>query len=607
MNIYQKKIVKEKEFFYNEDCIQTKSTFPNSKLEKITDIYSNLNIRNFYGINSKKLSKNKNMKNNNRHLRSKSQIITNDKKIDIFMPKEIKTVLIKLKTPIEQINNNNNNNKSYLFDKNYRTHYGNKFYKNKIFNINNINGINNDSKTIEMYNSNVRENDIKTNKNNSNKNNNIFYNTSKSCFYNKKNNDIIDKNNKYTRNKSVLLNNEDSVSSNVYKKSFCLDKHKNYGGNFKNKERSRSRTNPKNIHNKAFKKKDLLKNVSTPNIHSLINIEEIHNLSKGTIYIPNKNIFQYTNSNAYQNINNKNRNNKDINLSNLSTVKKINVQYDLFINQDNKKNTNSISINNDYFKEKENNIEYEICKNNEILSAKNNKVKNIPPLNFKNNLQKTSKNDIIVDSKDMICDDLFKYKYLNNTNSKIKTNKYKKNIMTFEEPLNDEYSMRSNNNLLNLVNISERETKRENINNNNVQNKDKKQIEDIINNYINKMEKNKPKIKVNKNYNKKNMQKNRNRSKGKLRKNNSTRNIDIINKRYNLNIKSENQIKSIPLKLKKQDDINTNNQNMDNKCINIPINNNKNENLSNIVFINKKDFELWNDLARIYKNNGKFQ
>ena len=31
MNIYQKKIVKEKEFILNEDFIQTKSTFPNSK------------------------------------------------------------------------------------------------------------------------------------------------------------------------------------------------------------------------------------------------------------------------------------------------------------------------------------------------------------------------------------------------------------------------------------------------------------------------------------------------------------------------------------------------------------------------------------------------
>jgi hypothetical protein len=67
---------------------------------------------------------------------------------------------------------------------------------------------------------------------------------------------------------------------------------------------------------------------------------------------------------------------------------------------------------------------------------------------------------------------------------------------------------------------------------------------------------------------------------------------------HNVNI-----IKSIPLKLKKQNDIDIEYQNI----INVPINNNKNEILSNIVFINKKDFELWNDLARIYDKNGKFK
>jgi hypothetical protein len=330
--------------------------------------------------------------------------------------------------------------------------------------MNNLNDINND-KTIEIYKSNNRENDVKKNKNKSCENINYFYNTSKSGFLKKHINDNIDKINKYTRNKCALLNNEDSMSShNIYKKSFCLDKHKNYGGNFKNKERSRSRTNPKLLHNKTFKKKLLTKNISTPNIHSLINTEEIQNLSKGKINFKKKNIFQYLNTKVYQKINNS-RNYNDININNMSAVKKINMQYDLFINKDNKMKINQISTNNDFFKEKENNIEIEISKNNEIISPKKNKlkIKNIPPLNFTKNLQGITNNSIIDESKDKVCNDFFQYKYLiNNTNtySKINTNKHKKNIITFEEPLNDEYSMKNNNNLLNLVDISERETKK---------------------------------------------------------------------------------------------------------------------------------------------------
>jgi hypothetical protein len=591
MNIYQKKIVKEKEFIYNEDCIQTRSTFPNSKLEKISDTHSNINIRKFYGINSNKKSKNKRNEKNNRHLRSKSQIITNEKKMDNYIPKEIKTVLIKLKTPLEQSNYNN-----YIVDTNYRTHYVHKFYKNKLFAMNNLNDINID-KTIEIYKSNNRENDLKKNKNKSCENINYFYNTSKSGFLKKHINDNIDKINKYTRNKCALLNNEDSMSSNnIYKKSFCLDKHKNYGGNFKNKERSRSRTNPKLLHNKTFKKKLLTKNISTPNIHSLINTEEIQNLSKGKINFKKKNIFQYLNTKVYQK-NNNSRNYNDININNMSAVKKINMQYDLFINKDNKMKINPISTNNDFFKEKENNIEIEISKNNEIISPKKNKlkIKNIPPLNFTKNLQGITNNSIIDESKDKVCNDFFQYKYLiNNTNtySKINTNKHKKNIITYEEPLNDEYSMKNNNNLLNLVDISERETKKGK----------KKEIENLLTNYFDKIEKNKPKIKVSKNNNK-NILKKRSKSKSKLVKNDSIKNLDVHNKGYNVNMHNVNIIKSIPLKLKKQNDIDIEYQNI----INVPINNNKNEILSNIVFINKKDFELWNDLARIYDKNGKFK
>lgn len=77
---------------------------------------------------------------------------------------------------------------------------------------------------------------------------------------------------KFTRNKSAILRNEfysnnDSMnnSSNklLYKKSFCLDKHKNYGGNFKNKERSKT--------NYKYKKNIFMKNISFSNKYTEIN------------------------------------------------------------------------------------------------------------------------------------------------------------------------------------------------------------------------------------------------------------------------------------------------------------------------------------------------
>ena len=54
------------------------------------------------------------------------------------------------------------------------------------------------------------------------------------------------------------------------------------------------------------------------------------------------------------------------------------------------------------------------------------------------------------------------------------------------------------------------------------------------------------------------------------------------------------------------------NQNINNKYIknsnDVSNNFTKNREIaSNIVFINKKDFGLWNDLTRIYDNNGKYQ
>ena len=162
------------------------------------------------------------------------------------------------------------------------------------------------------------------------------------------------------------------------------------------------------------------------------------------------------------------------------------------------------------------------------------------------------------------------------------------------------------------MNISDKESKIDNINHE----QNNPAIEGIIDDYISKIEKNKPKIKVKKtsNNNKKiNIQKTKSKSKGKIYKNISTKNFGIENEGYNINInnnKNISQIKSIPLKLKNSNNIYINNQNRNNKFINTPNNidiNNNTDIVSNIIFINKKDFELWNDLKRIYENNGKYQ
>ena len=227
MNIYRKKIVKEKEYIFNEDCVQTKSTNPNSKPDNESDISSNLNIRKFYGINSTKIKKNEKTEKNNRNYRSKSQILDNKEIIKKYTPKAIKTVLIKFKKPLEQNNN--------IGNLNYKTYYSNKFYKPKETNINNIKNefkaleiecsLNNIQNLINYYNSNT--------------------NNPSSFFIPSKDN----KTKKLTRNKSVMLNNKfiniDNENNNmnvsfntIYKKNYCLDKHKNFGGNFKNKKRS---------------------------------------------------------------------------------------------------------------------------------------------------------------------------------------------------------------------------------------------------------------------------------------------------------------------------------------------------------------------------------
>ena len=70
-----------------------------------------------------------------------------------------------------------------------------------------------------------------------------------------------------------------------------------------------------------------------------------------------------------------------------------------------------------------------------------------------------------------------------------------------------------------------------------------------------------------------------------------------------------NKIKSIPLKFKNLNDLYLNSQNYCNKNINSSRNNgynilNNNKINTNVIIINDKDFNLWNDLTMIYNNNG---
>jgi hypothetical protein len=67
-----------------------------------------------------------------------------------------------------------------------------------------------------------------------------------------------------------------SSNTLLYKKSFCLDKHKNYGGNFRNKERSETnpRINPiksNSNSNIKYKKSIIMKNISFSNLQKIMN------------------------------------------------------------------------------------------------------------------------------------------------------------------------------------------------------------------------------------------------------------------------------------------------------------------------------------------------
>ena len=563
MNIYKKKIVKEKEFIFNEFCSKTKSSYPNSKLENNWDIISNINVRQFYGINSKHLKNEKIIK-NNRQNRSKSMIITNKDMLDKYIPKEIKTVLIKLNKPIEKFNNNgidSSKNKAY--------------YTNDFDSTKNINKAMNENKTIEYQPYiNNRQNIINFDNHYENINN---YNINLLSLYapRQSNHNL----HKLTRNKSMILKNEmkhDNISiyssfNTIYKKSYCLDKHKNYGGNFRNKERSKINSYiklTKNNNNENKSKKTLIKNVSSPNIFNIMNSQ---------------------NSLGYNNFNNKN--------DNIGKVNNIQIKNHVINDMIEKK----VNKDNKSF------LKVELCKNKDEIKNKL-KIKNIPPLDFKDNIR-NSTNNINIDSKNNIYEGFMnrnKQNKSNNTNL-ISLNKCKNtNIMTFEESMNDMYSMRNkkNNksNLINIISISEQETKREEQNNNHkIDKRDKN---------VNKWDNNKSKSKTKKdNNNKISIKKNKIKRKGKLFRENNAKKIEIENNPYNININNMNKIKSIPLKFKNLNDLYLNSQNYCNKNINSSRNNgynilNNNKINTNVIIINDKDFNLWNDLTMIYNNNG---
>ena len=611
MNIYQKKIVKEKEYIFNDDYIQTKSIFQNSKPNNDSAIKPNINIRKFYGINS---NQNHKKEKNNRQHRSKSLILSNKEMIEKYIPKEIKTVLIKFNKPLDQIND--------IESLNHKTYYTNKFYNN---NKKNIINLNNDYKTLEyslLLNSNPNIINIDMSVENNNYNTNLY---SYYIPFEEKN-----KLSKHTRNKSALLKKEnikfDNNSMNnsfntIYKKSYCLDKHKNFGGNFKNKERSKTNSKLKikiNKNNNCLKNKKnlMIKNISAPNIHKIASPPDIlstlyqHSINKNKILFENLKSNNYNNTNTNKNFN-INFNNNDM----TNKIKRNYIRNNLSnINDKNKNivmnmNIKDIQNNNN----KKCNLEVEYYKIDEDSSYIKNKlkIKNIPPLNIQNNIQNSiNPNFNDINSKDI------QNKNLNNKINSTKnidvrhifSNKNKNsNSITFEEPLNDIYSMRNHiknkGNLINLIDISEQDTSRDN-------KKDNKRKIKIDKDSNNKKGKNKSKTKIKKTNSKKINQKTKN--KGKIFRINSTQKIETENNPYNINnIYKINQIKSIPLKLKYLNNMGVYNKDNHNKYINntrkeikhLPKISDINKNL---VIINEKDLILLNDLTRIYNNNGKF-
>ena len=358
MNIYQKKIVKESELFFLDDLVQQgKNNNKNQKTNICKEFQPNLNIRKFYGLSSKLLKKDS--EKNNRQLRSKSQIFSSSPLIENIIPKEIKTIIIKLHNQKEQKESEESNKN------NFKTFSDNKFQEEK----NNKNIIN-----------------IKNN----NYNTNII-----SVF-------VPQPEKKQTRNKSVINNkNENNIINislnTIYKKSYCIDKQNKFKGN-----KERSTTAPKNKlnineeqNNKINNK--LGKNISSPNIHNIIDLNKIPNIKEINKIKSNK----YINTNIFQNININN------NINNLNVLK-----YDLSI-LPNKNNNSKLS---EILTSRNNNNRIE---NSKIKifgsldgSFNSNIKRNIHNLNIKNNYQISKFNE-------------FNNKYTNNNRNHFWKNKMK--------------------------------------------------------------------------------------------------------------------------------------------------------------------------------------
>ena len=358
MNIYQKKIVKESELFFLDDLVQQgKNNNKNQKTYICKEFQPNLNIRKFYGLSSKLLKKDS--EKNNRQLRSKSQIFSSSPLIENIIPKEIKTIIIKLHNQKEQKESEENNKN------NFKTFSDNKFQEEK----NNKNIIN-----------------IKNN----NYNTNII-----SVF-------VPQPEKKQTRNKSVINNkNENNIINislnTIYKKSYCIDKQNKFKGN-----KERSTTAPKNKlnineeqNNKINNK--LGKNISSPNIHNIIDLNKIPKIKEINKIKSNK----YINTNIFQNININN------NINNLNVLK-----YDLSI-LPNKNNNSKLS---EILTSRNNNNRIE---NSKIKifgsldgSFNSNIKRNIHNLNIKNNYQISKFNE-------------FNNRYTNNNRNHFWKNKMK--------------------------------------------------------------------------------------------------------------------------------------------------------------------------------------
>ena len=487
MNIYQKKIVKENDLFFFDDFAQKFNNFSKNKNPNIyLDIQPNLNIRNFYGISPKLLEKES--EKNNRQFRSKSQIFTSSPIMDNLIPKEIKTIIIKLNNPKEQkhseeISKKNINNKDF----NFKT-FDDKKFPNEKQNKNIIN---------------IRNNN---------------FNTNFISFF------VPVPEKKHTRNKTVIINNNYNndnnninINTTIYKKSFCLDKPNKIKSN---KERSttapKKQINPKKDQKYKINNK-IAKNISTPNIHNIIDLCNIPKIEG-----KNKNKNQYINTNIYQEINISN------NINNLNSNK-----HNISISP-NKIDKSKIS---EILTGRNNKEGSQIKKLRSIDLSSKSKIEKIHSINIKDNYSISKFNDII-DKAIVICstknNNLYNNRYskVNNRNQFLQS-KARNKLLTIGDIEKEKNLIKkvfkNKGKLMNEINISESE---------NVANK----IKCIYtNNNMN-------------NYNKKKLgHKNKEKNLGNSNVNNII--IQDENIEYDINIKDNNnsqkinQIKSIPLKL----------------------------------------------------------